>query len=150
MDLHPTRFRIQMAQIVADPDFLDRAVADYEREWTKRREDRRRASQELQAVRRARFYPEVTLTAEDRYEERMQLASGALLRAIEGVRQGLIPETPSDLVWSLSSGEDVFNCHGGHGGEYAPRQITIGPNREPCPMCGVRADIGCKHSARGF
>lgn len=34
------------------------------------------------------------------------------------------------------------------GRETAPRNPILIPDRTPCPRCGVRADIGCRHQGK--
>jgi hypothetical protein len=58
----------------------------------------------------------------------------ARLRRLEA--EGLLPEIRTD--------------DGEHGAPFDPRATDATPvNRDPCPFCEVRGDIGCRHRAAG-
>lgn len=91
------------------------------------------------------------------HRDRMALASSQLLNAIEvargGVPKGALPG--SHLVWEVLSdcgGEKPLSTSAARQRKAAlaqraeqERVRTLTVKRDPCPLCGVRMDIGCKH-----
>ena len=96
------------------------------------------------------------------HESDMVDASRALLARIRYARGEDVDET--DLRWRPNRRANrfpppPFECvSGGHNARSAAAAVqrlqwertfvdTLRtPNREPCPSCGTRADIGCKHT----
>lgn len=77
------------------------------------------------------------------YEEIMEEASAKFLKAIEWHKAGINPQTPKGLMWRSASGGDMGNWAGSR--DIIPQEVLTVVRRDPCPKCGVRADIGCKH-----
>lgn len=71
-------------------------------------------------------------------------------------------EAPGNLVWRdawlpLNWRPDPYSATAAHNARrvalLAARDLqadALRTYRDPCPNCGVRADIGCKHQARGW
>jgi hypothetical protein len=102
------------------------------------------------------------VTADRLHETNMQDASRALLTAMRKARffTEHKPDTEADLVWRAGTPQNQWAKTGG---EYADwrdershrvlaalaekdriaeqRRVS----RDPCPLCAVRADIGCRH-----
>lgn len=87
---------------------------------------------------------DATMTADARYRADMELSSATMLSVLHGEMRA-----PPGLLWQLSSG--------GKGDRhlYTPQLARLAERdrmaetqrtfRDPCPMCAVRADVGCSH-----
>lgn len=93
-----------------------------------------------------KYYKAPSKTPYKSHEQRMEEGSMALLNALAVARKGKTPRTSSKLLWSSNTGLDA-------NGSLAPEEypdweyqpVERGPLRDPCPRCGTRGDIGCKH-----
>lgn len=93
------------------------------------------------------------------HRARMVEASDLFARAIRYERLGVSANlTPRHLVWRdphlpknwVKNANSQVSIHNALriklGAERMERADSLRiTNREPCPMCGVRGDIGCKH-----
>jgi hypothetical protein len=93
--------------------------------------------------------------SDERHRQAMTRGSEALAKAINRLRGGDDPETEAELQWSSESGStapqtDSWNKQSNARAERlaVEKQAmaeTRRAMRDPCPYCGVRQDIGCKH-----
>lgn len=94
------------------------------------------------------------LTADALNERLMEQGSQNLLRAIQLAQLGKDPQTSSNLHWADCGRSSQFFPAGSQkeGRAVSEKDIQAEanrlPRRDPCPRCGTRQDIGCKHTKR--
>lgn len=80
--------------------------------------------------------------------------SAHLLVAIKLAQRGMNPQTPEKLIWSKPFGigqrpDAARRAYEAHSMAIAAERQRIADEnrvrRDPCPMCGTRADYGCRH-----
>jgi len=139
MDLSPAQFRAQIAQLVTDPDFIERAVSDYARTW--RKATKPKPAEKIGAPGQPSRPAEVT------HEEDMERGSSELFEAIKLARLRQPTGSRQRLIWRTRTGLDSGFCAGGSG-VFQAHTFDRPPARDPCPYCGTRQDLGCKHMRR--
>jgi hypothetical protein len=136
------QMRANLAQFTDDWEYIDRVV------------------QKLTGGRQARKDVRPAQSVAKTYEETMTEASEALLEAVQLAQRGWTPKVREKLIW-----HDLRTTWGdpeSENAQYTARRLEaiqaredrtesrrIAP-RDPCGMCGVRRDIGCKHHPAGF
>ena len=98
------------------------------------------------------------ITARDKlHRHAMALASEDLLRAIEKAREGRATQASARLLWNNHTYVGGLASPGSQNSLLAPHRVlalleekerirSLTVKRDPCPRCGTRMDIGCKHS----
>lgn len=144
-DITPQQLRKHLATMITDLDFINRAVADFEKLHSEPRlREMEMPEIPVEMAPKGAGQPSHPEGAWER--DTMQRASKRLLAAIQDARNDNDPKTPARLIWNSASGMEASNCHGANSYLYQIKE-PVRTNRDPCFRCGTRADLGCEHMA---
>lgn len=96
--------------------------------------------------------PQPETNEQAQHEKAMQIGSASLAKAIYVAKMGRGPGVSRDFIWTrmglvpatgptLERDRIVAERNASQWASVEALRV----NREICPMCGVRSDIGCKH-----
>lgn len=73
--------------------------------------------------------------------------SERLWQALDRAKSGRVPDTNADMIWlTEAQGKDKPSPHYDRLLSKDRLAETLYAVRDPCPKCGTRQDIGCRHT----